>query len=81
MHLSQTIHLLPLTLHRPAFEGVHNRNIKISGIVDVWGAFYLRLYLLPHTHGQGLCNIEHCLLPMGVLGVWGGGEYDRLVYL
>jgi hypothetical protein len=78
---SQTVHLLPLTLHGPALEGVHNRNIQISWIVNVRCALYFRVYFFTHTHSERLSDVEHRLLPMSVLGVRGGGEYDRLVYL
>jgi hypothetical protein len=78
---SQTVHLFPLTLHRPPIEGMDNRDIQISWIINVRGALYFRIYFLTHTHGEGLCDVEHRLLPMSVLRVWGGGENNRLVYL
>ena len=78
---SQTAHLLSLTLHWLSIKRMNNRNIEISRVVHVRRASYRRTNLFSPTHCERLCDVEHSLLPVGVLRVWGGGEDNRLVYL
>jgi hypothetical protein len=67
----------PLLLLR--LELVINRNVEISSVAVVGSAAQLALDLLASLDGENVCKIEHCLLPVGVLGVRTRAEADGLV--
>lgn len=58
---------------------VINRNIQVSSVLVVRSASQLALDVLAGLDGQDVCEVEDCLLPVGVFCVGSGAESHGLV--
>lgn len=54
-------------------------NVKVSAVLVVGAAGQRAVNLFALLTGENILEVEHCLLPVGVLGVRAGGESNGLV--